>query len=191
MTTSPPTENEFNVLVYSTDTAIVKTLKKVCQMLQLPLVEADKAADLLAHTYRIGFIDKALFNETLQQWLNEVYDKEKAREWELVVLGGRPLSVPMPLSLFCKSLSDYTMGDFVKIINKHLSVVRIHKERNIKTRVHRIVALVDLVQSQYGLLDKKEICKEFGITERTLFRDLKLIKEVFPDTYYFFKSDKD
>lgn len=160
-------------------------------MLALPLVEADKAADLLAHTYRIGFVDKALFNETLQQCMNEVYIEEKGREWEVVILGGRPGFIPMPLNVFCKSLSDYTMDDFVKIINKHLSVVRIHKERNLKTRVHRIVALVDLVQSQYGLLDKKEICKEFGITERTLFRDLKLIKEVFPDTYYFFKSEKD
>jgi hypothetical protein len=185
-----PTENEFNVLVYSTDIKIVKTLKKVCQMLQLPLVEADKAADLLDYTYRIGFIDKALFNETLQQWLNEVYKGKKAREWELVVLGGRPVSVPMPLSLFCKSLSVYTVDDFVKIINNHLSLVRIHKERNIKTRVHRIVALIDLINENYGL-DKKAVCKEFGITERTLFRDLKLIKEVFPDTYYFFDDGKD
>jgi hypothetical protein len=190
VTTIPPTENEFNVLVYSTDTTIVKTLRKVCQMLQLPLVEADKAADLLEYTYRIGFVDLALFDEILDAGLNELSKEEKGRKWEVVILGGRPVSVPMPLSLFCKSLTDYTVDGFADIITRHLSMVRIHKERDIKSRVHRIVALVDLLNDHYGL-DKKEICKEFGITERTLFRDLKLIKEVFPDTYYFFTSDKD
>jgi hypothetical protein len=172
--------NEFNVLVFSYNIAIIKTLKKVCQGMRLPLIEAEKETDVIAYDYRIAFIDKKLFSDTLIEGLRELSEFEKSGDWEIVVLGESPSQFPIPLDVFCRSLSEYTLDEFATILHKHLSKVRRVPEQLIKSRMHRLVSLKSDFENSF-VLDRKELCEKYGITERTFFRDVKLIREVFPD----------
>jgi hypothetical protein len=181
--------NEFNVLIFSNNSGIIKTLKKVCRGLHLPLLEAEKETDVLAYHYRIAFIDKKLLSDTLIGGLNALSEAEKPGEWEIAVLGEKPRQLPLPLDVFCKSQAEYTLKAFANIIVKHLPPVKVDPKKLAKLRMHRLVYLKDHLDYNFEV-DRKQLCKDLNITERTFFRDVKLIKEVFPDITFYYLDDR-
>lgn len=48
-------------------------------------------------------------------------------------------------------------------------------------RIHRIIQLYVIISSRDKVLNIDKYCNDFQITERTLRRDIKLIKDLYPD----------
>ena len=52
-------------------------------------------------------------------------------------------------------------------------------------RIHRIIQLYVLISSRGKVLNIDKYCNDFQVTERTLRRDIKVIKDLYPDMYVF------
>jgi predicted DNA-binding transcriptional regulator YafY len=56
-------------------------------------------------------------------------------------------------------------------------------------RIHRIIQLYVIISSRDKVLNIDEYCKNFQVTERTLRRDIKVIKDLYPDMYILFNRN--
>jgi hypothetical protein len=174
---------QFSVLIFSSDKKLKNHLKSICSQWDLGFVAAAKATDVLAYDYRIGFIDKELFNDELMSSLNELAEWETLGKWKAIILGGSPDSIPVPLNMYCRGLKNYTNAIITELVEEYVIKKPTIKQEVFKKRIHRIVFLMDQIKKGETLY-AQHLCKGFGISERTLFRDLKIIKEVFPDLYF-------
>lgn len=174
--------NQFSVLIFSSDKKLKNHLQSICLQWDLGFVAAAKATDVLAHDYRIVFVDKELFNDELMSSLNELAEWESLGKWKVIILGGRTDSIPIPLDMYCRGLKNYTNDIISEIVEEYVIKKPTIKQEVFKKRIHRIVFLMDQINKGETLY-AQHLCKCFRISERTLFRDLKIIKEVFPDLY--------
>lgn len=176
------------VIVYTINASRKKLISSVCEKLGVNLIEAQKKTDLLINEYRLAFIDKELLDEDLSIALNVIACKKKPRNWKVIFLGGSPDSIPDQLSFYCNGLTKPNFDIVSKIIEKHITKTPVVKVDVLAKRIHRIVYLYHLVNKNVTL-NKHELCKAMGVTERTLFRDLKVLRELFPDQNFHIERD--
>jgi hypothetical protein len=186
------TNDLFNVLVYGKNLGVKRLIKSVCAQRNIPLIDTKNKTDLIAYDYKIAFIGRELLNDDLIETMNEISEFENPGSWDVIILGGKPENIPAPLRLFCKGLNNIDEVAISKIIDKHmpkhgLQVSRKTKDDIFKKRIYRIVYLYHLI-NESGMLYKDQLCKQFGITERTLFRDLKVLRELFPAQRFYFEK---
>lgn len=186
------TNDLFNVLFYGNNLGAHKILKLVCAQKKITLVDTKNKTDLIAYHYKIAFIGRELLDNDLINTLNELAEFENPGDWDIVIFGGKPENIPAPLRMYCRGLNNIDEVAISKIIDKHLPKNKLHsssktKEDIFQKRIYRIVFLYHLI-NQSGIISKNQLCEEFGITERTLFRDLKVIRELFPDQRFFFEK---
>jgi len=177
------TNELFNVLLYGKSLAVKKLIKSVCVHKNIRLIDSKNKTDLIAYDYKIAFIGRELLDGDLIETMNELSEFENPGNWDVIILGGKPENIPAPLRLYCKGLNNIDEIAITKIIDKHLPKNGLQFSRKtkvdiFKNRIHRIVYLYHLI-NESGMLCKDQLCEQFGITERTLFRDLKVLRELF------------
>lgn len=184
----------FNVLAYSKNSEAKKLIKSVCARSNVTFVDSKDKTDLKSTDFKIAFIDADFFYDVNTGILDELAQFKKLGDRQVVILGGKPENLPVPLSLYCKGLVNIDDVAISKIIDKQLLKNKLqpsakNKEEILKKRILRIVYLYHSI-NQSPIIYKEEVCEKFGISERTLFRDLKVLKELFPEQWFYLEKKR-
>lgn len=174
------------ILLYGNDYGIIEKLENICKERGVSLSRVQSESDFINHDYKIAFIDHQLFSESLAKKLNDIANfKNNNEEWGIVIIGGQPENIPIPLERFCTIRKWHYGVNFLNEIVNYYTKQKIYtsKSDQFKSRIKRIVYLYHLIEQNH-ILYNNDLCELFEITERTLFRDLKIIKELFPDKHF-------
>ena len=56
-------------------------------------------------------------------------------------------------------------------------------------RIHRVLQLYAKIMATHGYIDIDEFCDEYQVTERTLRRDVRVIKDLYPNLLIYFNRN--
>ena len=161
-----------------------KELRALLDALVLPELhvhEAKRKEDIVAVPYCLAYVDADRLDADLVALLAEMAE-DADPGFRLVVLGPMP---DMPTQL--KAIT--TAAPYVwsrKIVQQQITaaMARSHgtqkRQQQFQDRVYRIIQLYhDLREGKVVAIDR--ILGRYGMTERTLRRDLKVLRDLFPD----------
>lgn len=171
-----------SVAIYSCQESTVNQLQTICDEWGVELFIANNSKEFLSQKFTMAFIEKDLFSRTLAEDLVLLLKDKSPANYKIIVFGGRPPYISFPLDMFCIVVFQISHSEIIKILANYCVKKPKIKKDILKSRIHRVVYLVDLLRGEDKLY-VKHLCDSFGISERTFFRDIKLIKEVFPDLY--------
>lgn len=176
-----PAQAMENTVLLATANTELRALLGTLAIPELYVYEAKHKEDIVAIPYCLAYIDADRLDADLVTFLAEMAE-DADPGFRLVVLGTTP---DMPASL--KAIT--TVAPYVwsrKIIVQQITVAMgqargAHKrQQQFQERVYRIIQLYhELREGKVVEIDR--ILGRYGMTERTLRRDLKVLRDLFPD----------
>jgi hypothetical protein len=170
-----------NTVLLATVNTELRSLISALAIKDLHVHEAKRREDIAAVPYCLAYIDAKWLDTDLVTFLAEMAADEDPG-FRLVVLGTVP---EMPGHL--KAIT--TAAPYVwsrKIVQQQINSAMPHssgeqkRQRQFQDRVYRIIQLYhDLQEGKVVAIDS--ILGRYGMTERTLRRDLKVLRDLFPD----------
>ena len=176
---------ENRVLLASDDETLWKLLNNP-ELQHLLIQKTIDPNDILALDCAIIYIDGSQLNRLLVRELARVVRAEDDPIWRMVVVGEIPNWMREHLLRFIvKAPSVWSR----KVLHRQLAdaAARVRgemkRQRQFKDRVYRIIWLYHQVNGVNGShsLKMDKILTLFNITERTLRRDVKVLRDLFPD----------
>jgi hypothetical protein len=182
-----------DVALYIIEQHLEVLLKSVCHEKGLTIYSTHSKSDLLKCRFRLAFIDVNQLDADLMSSLNAIAESSKKVDWQIIFLGGVPEDIPAPLKLYTKTLSRPRRETIKNILENNFPAKPefkgdVFKPPLFKQKIFRILYLYHLEQTN-PVLYKNQLCGTLGITERTLFRDLKILKEMFPDKNFHLQKE--
>ncbi len=170
-----------NTVLLATANAELRTLISSLAIKGVHVHEATLKSDLLAVPYCLAYVDAERLDDGMVDALSEMAS-DGDPGFRLIVLGTVP-TIPDQLKAITE-VAPYVWSK--KIIAKQISAAtaltrgQLKRERQFHERVHRIIRIYhDLREGKVVEIDR--ILGLYGMTERTLRRDLKVLRDLFPD----------
>jgi len=177
---TPGTTMESTVLLATEN----KELRVLLGQLTVPgmqLWEVRRKTDLVAVPCCIAYVDAAWLDAGLIRMLSGLAEDGNAG-LRLVVLGAHP-AMPEPVrAMITKAPHVWSRKILTAQITTAMKRAKgeLKRQRQFHERVYRIIRLYhDLHAGRPVKID--QVVGSFGITERTLRRDLKVLRDLFPD----------
>lgn len=170
---------EEDVLVFVDDDEIYKTVSKIVNGLNLCLIDAEHTTDL----YVIGafciIVDPDKVDSDYFENLKEMLELENPKEFVIVLT--KPVKLPRSIQKFF--LVADTNGKFetqlrTTLLNRQSNIISRKTDKKIFTKkLNRLFAILRHIQPEGNYVQISELAKEFGVSEKTIKRDLTFLKE--------------
>ncbi len=176
------------VVLFCDNKEIIKNFSKACKDLKLDLKIISEEQEFLQLNINIVFIDanRLYLNKKLIDILNNKATNCINNNLRFVLFGRLSIAIPLPLKIFCRSIARYDYNSIYNAISYYSTFNLKSKKEIFDQRIVRLILLYDYIMNNI-YIDRGQLCKKFNITERTLFRDIKLIKELFPGTHIMYE----
>jgi hypothetical protein len=175
---------ENTVLIYTNKQKLYDRLAAECNSIDINLYRMQVPTDLFGIPCFIFIVDAELVNENLFNDINEIFEFENEKTWSTIILGNysfqKEYANKTRFELFY-DLSD--LSQIKKTIRRKMKVVEteLKLESLNHKKIRRVIKLyLDLHISGINIVDIDLFCLEHAVSERTLRRDIKLLKEIFP-----------
>jgi len=183
--------NSNTIAVLVKDKKFLKGLKSVCKNQNLLIYQLEKSTDIIAVPCFITIIEKSLLNDTYLDMLEEMALTIETNEWQLILIGKE--KVKLTRTLMKKRMeinSVISLEEIKKVITKRMnSLIKEEKHKaKINNRVYRVIKLYIDVNTNGNLLDIEQYVALNLISKRTLRRDIRLLKDLYPDFNVYFKG---
>jgi len=183
--------NSNTIAVLVKDKKFLKGLKSVCKNQNLLIYQLEKSTDIIAVPCFITIIEKSLLNDTYLDLLEEMALTIETNEWQLILIGKE--KVKLTRTLMKKRMeinSVISLEEIKKVITKRMnSLIKEEKHKaKINNRVYRVIKLYIDVNTNGNLLDIEQYVALNLISKRTLRRDIRLLKDLYPDFNVYFKG---
>jgi hypothetical protein len=182
-------ENTVAVLVK--DRKILASLKTVCKRQQLMLYSIEKPTDIIAVPCFLTIIEKKWLDGQYVEMLEELSLEAGDNEWKLHLIGTEKIKTSQRLKKHTHTIEVCPSNlDMEKIINdeKKTFIKGIKRASLINNKIYRIVKLYIDVTKNGNLLDIESYTALNLVSERTLRRDIRVLKDLFPDFIVYYKN---
>lgn len=175
---------EKTVLVYTKNTDTKDLIKKVCNELSLDLYEVKQVEDIIAVPCFIMFVDAGYFTKDVCDFIESMHDKVLGEGPFILILDdNRPYKIPESFELVSENTPYLLSNKYLK--SKIKEAMQKQSEENkkqalFKRKLARIIYIYDIL-SRGESIPIRDICAYFNISNRTLRRDVKLLKETLPN----------
>lgn len=84
-------------------------------------------------------------------------------------------------------MSNFSIGSIQKI----QKIQKIEKEKSNIVKIHKSIRILDIYirLEENKFLNKSNLAREYGVTEKTIQRDIEELRVYFSDKYDFIKAD--
>jgi hypothetical protein len=177
------------ILVWTNNQDIIRFSSDIAEDLKLNIYHADVETDLMAVPCFLMIVDSEKLKEIFLSDFNKIAKHMDDSKCSIVVFGKRLTNVPY----YVKALIKYGNKIITKEYIHNLILKAMNSKKNIKQnvfreKIHRIIFLYKLLNEGKGIVTN-EICELFEISDRTLRRDIKVLRDVC-DNEIFFDKDK-
>lgn len=178
---------EKTVLVWVDDPATKELVKKVCNSLKLNIWDLNVPEDLLGIPYFFAVIDGEKLTEEILAWLKETIVWEQPKEFAILLTSPTKSKIPATIKKYFISPMDVTTYDWLKtqIFNRYFAIQR-HKKTNksYDKTIFRVVFISKTLLKKGAFVRVDDLCRDFGVTEKTIKRDFALLRSMGEDIVY-------
>jgi DNA-binding transcriptional ArsR family regulator len=171
---------EEDVLIFTDDQEITQIAEKVTKSLNLCLIKAEDTIDL----YTIGafcmIIDPDKVDEDYFENFKEIHDLENPKEF--VVILTKPVKLDRSIKKYfivAQSNGKFESQLTTTLLNRRSNIISRKTDKKIYTKkLNRLFAILRHLQTEGNYVKVSELASEFGVSEKTIKRDLTYLREV-------------
>ncbi|MFM7016083.1 MAG: hypothetical protein ACKOX3_07135 [Bacteroidota bacterium] len=183
--------NNNTVAVLVENKEFLKSLNTICKNNNLTIFKVVKETDLVAVPCFITFVEKSLITTSHIEMLENNALHAEFDEWKLFLIGNEKIELSKKLKKLSQNkLTFPDTKELENILIKQNKLMMKEEERKMKinNRVYRIIKLYVDVSKNGNLLDIDEYVALNLISKRTLRRDIRVLKDLFPEFNVYFKG---
>lgn len=175
------------ILIWSDDDNVKLLFKKLAKSLRINFYDVEIETDIYAVPYFFALIDsKKLRKETLTI-LKEVLIYENHKEFIIVIYNYSNLKIPSIIKKYFKIIEGEITDTKLRtlILNKQAAIKR-HKEnkKSYDKIIFRTIYIIKKLMQKNTLLKIEDLCAEFNVSEKTIKRDIELLRSMGEDIEY-------
>lgn len=183
--------NNNTIAVLVKDKKFLKGLKSVCKKQKLLIYTVKKYTDVIAVPCFITIIEKSFLTDEYLEMLEEMALLGETKEWQLVLIGTEKIKISRALMNQTIEIKvTATMEEMKKnILKQQKSLIKEGKRTaKINNKIYRVIKLYIDITTKGKVLDIEEYVALNLISKRTLRRDVRILKDLFPDFNVYFKG---
>jgi len=174
---------ENSILVYSDSNELNKYLTEIGLQNKFSIYQIVDSSDILALPGFILFIDSKKINHDIKEILKIVSEENDFSFFQIVIIGflSKDLFFQIKKNIVFIEVV-YSKKQIQELVLKSfkMNLKMSKKETLLKKKIYRIVHFQNLIREK-GIIDIDQLCVSYDISKRTLRRDLKIIKDLFPE----------
>lgn len=174
---------ENSILVYSDSNELNKYLTEIGLQNKFSIYQIVDSSDILALPGFILFIDSKKINHDIKEILKIVSEENDFSFFQIVIIGflSKDLFFQIKKNIvFIEVVFSKKQIQELVLKSFKMNLKMSKKETLLKKKIYRIVHFQNLIREK-GIIDIDQLCVSYDISKRTLRRDLKIIKDLFPE----------
>lgn len=174
---------ENSILVYSDSNELNKYLTEIGLQNKFSIYQIVDSSDILALPGFILFIDSKKINHDIKEILKIVSEENDFSFFQIVIIGflSKDLFFQIKKNIvFIEVVFSKKQIQELVLRSFKMNLKMSKKETLLKKKIYRIVHFQNLIREK-GIIDIDQLCVSYDISKRTLRRDLKIIKDLFPE----------
>jgi len=176
-----------NVMVWLDDKVTLDMVQKVCDSLKLTIWELNIPEDLLGIPYFFAVIDgKNLTSEILQN-LEETVKYENAKEFAILLTQVPDVKIPASIRKYFIFPLEVITHEWLKtnMLNKRFAMMRhVNNHRSYDKKLFRLIYILKNLWKKGSILYINDLCQHFNVSEKTVKRDIDLLRSIGEDIEY-------
>jgi hypothetical protein len=178
-------KKENTILVYSKSKVLIDLLKTLDKENNVKYFKVKKVEDFIAVPSFMVIVDSSLLNDKIIDIFSQIVPFEQINEYSIILLGANSLKIPNSIKKYITMINENLVG-LNNIIKRKYGFIKpkLTKQNQMIEKYRRIINLYVKSSSDHQL-DIDQYCNEYNVTERTLRRDIKLLKAIYPDFYIY------
>lgn len=175
------------VLVWFDDDSLLEMTKKISSDLNLNVFEANYETDILAVPYFFAIIDGNKINKNILSDLTEIISSENPKEFAVLLTSQPDCQIQGSIKKFFIKQQEVITANWLKttILNKKSAITR-HKnnKRSYDKTIFKTVYIIRKLMKKNSIIFLDELCTQFNVSEKTIKRDIELLKSMGEDIVY-------
>lgn len=179
---------EDDVIIFTDDKDVISTAKKVVKELKLNLFNAECTTDLYAFGFFFGIVDPEKLDADYFENFKEIHENENPKEFAVLLTKIPHKKIPKSIKRYFiipnEEGIDY-QGLKLAILNKRRAIIRHQNSRkSYDKKLKRLFAILHMLQPEGSFVKLDDLCREFNVSPKTIYRDINLINEFGEDIQY-------
>ncbi|MEI6681635.1 MAG: HTH domain-containing protein [Bacteroidota bacterium] len=170
--------NSNTILLWTKNQHIRRLTSEIAVELNLSIYNVEEETDLIAVPCFLMILDTEKLKDDFLSDFNGIAKHMDSGVRSILVVGKRLLNLPFHVKLLVTYANRTITKDYLlKIINTARDIKRNVKQDMFKERIHRIIFLYKLLD-EGKVIATKEMGELFEMSDRTLRRDIKILRAV-------------
>ncbi len=183
---------EETVIVFCDDPDIVKLTVQITNELKLKCFPAEVTTDLYAIPHFFGVVDPDKLEEGFYDIFREIYEMINSREFAIFLTKPPKVKIPRDIQRYFIISPDPPEYKQLKlhILNRRSALLRHQKNRrSFDKKLFRLFYILRKLSPEGSMVYLNDLCQEFNVSEKTIKRDIQLLKTYGEDIRYDHKKN--
>jgi hypothetical protein len=177
------------ILVWTKNKELISFASEIAEELYLNIYLAKDDIDLIAVPCFLMLVDTEKLRDDFLLGFNQFAKEMEPEKSSIIVFGKRLRNVPFSVRPLLKYANSVITKEYIfMLINKAMKPRMNIKHEIFKQRIHRIIYMYKLLDEGKVIISK-EFSEFFDVSDRTIRRDIKILREVC-DQEIFFDKDR-
>jgi hypothetical protein len=167
------------IIAWVKDRQLLATINKIVKELKVNFLLVQEEEDIFALPYFFAILDGEYINDKILDDLIEVISNENPKEFAILLTSNTTRKIPSKFKKYFIKAPEEITPTWLKtlIINKKYAINRrkINRRSYDKTIFRTVYILKQLMQNN-AVLKLNELCMEFNVSEKTIKRDIELLR---------------
>lgn len=175
------------ILIWSDDDSVKFLFKKIAKSLRLNLYDIEIETDIYAVPYFFAFIDAKKLRKETFTILKEVLIYENPKEFIIVLYNNLNTKIPSSIKKYFKTIEGEITDTKLRtlILNKHTAIKRHQQNKKSYDKIiFRTIYIIKKLMQKNTVLKIEDLCVEFNVSEKTIKRDIELLRSMGEDIEY-------
>ncbi len=170
--------NSNTILVWTKNKNILRFTSEIAEELKLNIYHATIETDLIAIPCFLMIVDTEKLKDDFLSDFNQIAKYMDSGKRSIMVFGKRIKNLPFHIKFLVTYANRAITKEYIlNLVNKAMNPKQNIKQVLFKQRIRRLIFLYTLLD-EGKVLATKEMSELFEITDRTLRRDIKVLRDV-------------
>lgn len=175
------------VIILSDNQTLIKNVKKFCSELKVDFLEADSTSDLYALPFFFAIVDPEKIEKEFFDSFQDIFELENPNKIT-VFLTKKVTRIRRKIKRFfvVNEKEEIDMSDLKILIQNKKNTLQKHKNdsKSYDKRLFRMFFILRKLLPQDCHLKIPDLCSEFNVSQRTIRRDIELMRMAGEDINY-------
>ena len=175
------------ILIWSDDDSVKFLFKKIAKSLHLNLCDVEIEPDIYAVPYFFALIDSKKLRKETFTILKEILIYENPKEFIIVLYNYSNLKIPGSIKKYFKIIEGEITDTKLRtlILNKQTAIKRHQQNKKSYDKIiFRTIYIIKKLMQKNTVLKIEDLCVEFNVSEKTIKRDIELLRSMGEDIEY-------